>query len=191
MAKRRVKKNNVFLAISILLFVISICIMVCFFFAKKDEVQIEQFDKEFGEREELTKEKRMSLVAVGDALIHGALYIDAKTGSNTYDFSYMFTEVEPLLKEYDLKYYNQETIIGGKNLGVSHYPRFNSPDEIAENLVAIGFNLVSLANNHSMDKGEKGILYSVVQENPHPRNAWSQRGTNQLRNFHNQSNAAD
>jgi len=161
MAKRRVKKNNVFLAISILLFVISICIMVCFFFAKKDEVQIEQFDKEFGEREELTKEKRMSLVAVGDALIHGALYIDAKTGSNTYDFSYMFTEVEPLLKEYDLKYYNQETIIGGKNLGVSHYPRFNSPDEIAENLVAIGFNLVSLANNHSMDKGEKGILYSV------------------------------
>ena len=103
----------------------------------------------------------MSLVAVGDALIHAALYLDASTGNNTYDFSYMFTDIEPLIKDYDLKYYNQETIIGGKDLGVSHYPRFNSPDEIAENLVDIGFNMVSLANNHTLDKGEEGILYSV------------------------------
>ena len=111
--------------------------------------------------EELPKEKRMSLVAVGDTLIHGALFLDAQTGYDTYDFSYMFTEIEPLIKDYDLKYYNQETIIGGKNLGVSHYPRFNSPDEIGDALVNIGFNLVSLANNHTMDKEETGILYSV------------------------------
>ena len=110
---------------------------------------------------EQPKEKRMSLVAVGDALIHAALYLDASTGNNTYDFSYMFTDIEPLIKYYDLKYYNQETIIGGKDLGVSHYPRFNSPDEIAENLVDIGFNLVSLANNHTLDKDEAGVLHSV------------------------------
>ena len=110
---------------------------------------------------EQPKEKRMSLVAVGDALIHAALYLDASTGNNTYDFSYMFTDVVPLIKDYDLKYYNQETIIGGKDLGVSHYPRFNSPDEIALNLVDIGFNLVSLANNHTLDKDEAGVLHSV------------------------------
>ena len=73
----------------------------------------------------------------------------------------MFTEVAPLIQNYDLKYYNQETIIGGKDLGVQHYPRFNSPDEIALNLVDIGFNLVSLANNHTLDMNEQGILYSV------------------------------
>lgn len=110
---------------------------------------------------EVSEEKRMSLVAVGDALIHGAVYMDAYVGDNNYDFSNMFEDIEPLIQDYDLKYYNQETIIGGKNLGVSHYPRFNSPDEIALNLMDIGFNLVSLANNHSFDKGEAGINYSV------------------------------
>lgn len=105
-------------------------------------------------------EKKMSLVAVGDCLIHGALYMDAKTGTNTYDFSGMISDVEPLIKDYDLKFFNQESIIGGKDLGVSHYPRFNSPDEIGDAMVNIGFNMVSLANNHTLDMGEKGIIYS-------------------------------
>ena len=106
------------------------------------------------------KAKKMSLVAVGDCLIHGAVYMDAKTGVDTYDFSKMIELVKPMIQNYDLKYYNQETIIGGKNLKVSHYPRFNSPDEIGDNMVDLGFNMVSLANNHTLDKGEKGILYS-------------------------------
>ena len=105
--------------------------------------------------------RRMSLVAVGDSLIHGAVYMDAAIGGGNYDFTKMFTDIEPLIKDYDLKYYNQETIIGGKDIGVSHYPTFNSPDEIGENLVAIGFNMVSLANNHAMDKGERAVLHSV------------------------------
>ena len=106
------------------------------------------------------KAKKMSLVAVGDCLIHGAVYMDAKTGVDTYDFSKMIELVKPMIQNYDLKYYNQETIIGGKNLKVSHYPRFNSPDEIGDNMVDLGFNMISLANNHTLDKGEEGILYS-------------------------------
>ena len=162
MAKRRVKKKNVFLALLILILIIGVCAAGYLFLTKDKEVPVENENKEkVEEKVEEPKEKRMSLVAVGDALIHAALYLDASIGNNTYDFSYMFTEIEPLIKDYDLKYYNQETIIGGKNLGVSHYPRFNSPDEIGENLVDIGFNLVSLANNHTMDKDEAGVLYSV------------------------------
>ena len=161
MAKRRVKKKNVFVAI--LIFILIICVVVAgYLFITSDKKEVKEGNKEeVVEKEQKPKEKRMSLVAVGDTLIHAALYLDASRGNNTYDFSYMFTDVEPIIKDYDLKYYNQETIIGGKNLGVSHYPRFNSPDEIGENLVNIGFNLVSLANNHTMDKDEAGILYSV------------------------------
>ena len=113
------------------------------------------------EETEKLLEKRVSIVAVGDALIHSSIYQDAYIGNNSYDFSDMFEYIGPMIKDYDLKYYNQETIIGGKDLGVSHYPRFNSPDEIALNLIDIGFNIVSLANNHSLDKGEAGILHSV------------------------------
>lgn len=162
MAKRRIKKKNVFLALLTLILIIGLCAVGVLFVTSDKEAPVENKNKEKEEQKvEEPQEKRMSLVAVGDTLIHAALYIDAARGNNTYDFSYMFTEVEPLIKDYDLKYYNQETIIGGKNLGVSHYPRFNSPDEIGENLVDIGFNLVSLANNHTMDKDEAGILYSV------------------------------
>ena len=110
--------------------------------------------------EKIEKTKKMSLVAVGDCLIHGAVYMDARTGTDSYDFSGMIELVGPYISKYDLKYYNQETIIGGKKLGVSHYPRFNSPEEIGDNMVSLGFNLVSLANNHSLDKDEVGILNS-------------------------------
>ena len=160
MAKRKIKKKNVFVALLIFILIIG-TIIGGYFYLTMDKEPVKEEEKEIVKEPELPKEKRMSLVAVGDALIHAALYLDAQTGYNTYDFNYMFTDIKPLIENYDLKYYNQETIIGGKNLGVSHYPRFNSPDEIGQNLVDMGFNMVGLANNHTLDKDEVGILYSV------------------------------
>jgi len=160
MKKRKIRVKRILLMVLLLIFIISLSI-TGYLFLTLDKEKEEVIKEPEEIVEEKPKEKRMSLVAVGDALIHAALYLDAQTGYNTYDFNYMFEHVKPLIQDYDLKYYNQETIIGGKNLGVSHYPRFNSPDEIGENLVDIGFNLVSLANNHTLDKGEEGILYSV------------------------------
>lgn len=110
--------------------------------------------------EEEFKEKRMSLIAVGDILIHESVYKDAFQQDGTYDFHYMFTDIEPIIKKYDLKFCNQESAIGGKTLGISGYPSFNSPDEIGDELVNLGFNLISLANNHTLDKGEDAALYS-------------------------------
>ena len=103
----------------------------------------------------------LSMVMVGDCLIHRFVYTDANNNDGTYSFSKMFTEVEDLIKGHDLAYYNQESNIGGKALGLSAYPRFNSPEEIGNDMVNLGFNLVSLANNHTMDKGEKGVINSV------------------------------
>ncbi len=161
MKKRRVKKGKVIL--TIIIFVLLIGLITCgiIYSNKLSKSNNKPKDNKPDIKEDLPKEKRMSLVAVGDALIHGAVYTDASLGNNNYDFSKMFTDVAPLIKDYDLKYYNQETIIGGKDLGVQHYPRFNSPDEIALNLLDIGFNMVSLANNHSLDMNEAGILNSV------------------------------
>ena len=106
------------------------------------------------------KTKKMSLIAVGDVLIHESVYKDAKKSDGTYDFHHMFTDIAPIVKKYDLKYCNMESTIGGKALGISGYPSFNSPDEIGDELVSLGFNLVSLANNHALDRGEDALLYS-------------------------------
>ena len=101
------------------------------------------------------------LLMVGDALIHSSVYNDALTEDENYDFKPMLKYVKPLLKSYDLKYYNQETILGGSSLGYSSYPKFNSPVEVGDAFLNAGFNLVSLSNNHTMDKGETGVINSV------------------------------
>ena len=157
--KRKLKKLPIFILILIIfLFVVGLLFILKHTKYSTNDKNVENKQEPAVETKDETK--KMSLVTVGDCLIHGAVYMDAKTGTDTYDFSDMISLVKPMIENYDLKYYNQETIIGGKNLGVSHYPRFNSPDEIGDNMVDLGFNLVSLANNHALDKDEAGILYS-------------------------------
>ena len=106
------------------------------------------------------KEYKLSLIMAGDVLIHDAIYKDAYISNDKYDFNYLFEYIKPIIQKHDLAFCNQETIIGGKKLGLSTYPRFNSPEEIGDALVDTGFNLISLANNHSLDKGEQGIINS-------------------------------
>lgn len=113
------------------------------------------------------KSTSLSLVMVGDSLIHGAVYADAQVNSS-YDFKPMLEEIKPIVSEFDLAFYNQETILGGKELGLSTYPRFNSPYEVGDAFIDAGFNLVGLANNHTLDRGEQAILNSC--------NYWKQKG---------------
>lgn len=121
----------------------------------------ENEDEEQKEEVVVTKEEMTaSLVMVGDALIHYGVYNAAYDGEN-YDFKPMLALIKPLVADYDLKYYNQETILGGTELGLSSYPLFNSPYEVGDAFVDAGFNLVSLATNHTMDKGEEGVINSL------------------------------
>ena len=109
-----------------------------------------------------TKEQTysLSMIMAGDNLIHSSIYKDASTGTNSYDFTPMYELIKPIVSKYDVAYYNQETILGGKELGVSDYPAFNSPQEVGDAMIDAGFNLVSLATNHTMDSGEDAVLKS-------------------------------
>ena len=113
------------------------------------------------EEEKMPKEYEAKMIMVGDALIHSGVYMDAEKSDGTYDFKPMLQYIKPIVSKYDLKYYNQETILGGKELGYSTYPQFNSPNEVGDAFLDAGFNLVSLATNHTMDKGEVGVINSV------------------------------
>ena len=93
---------------------------------------------------------KASIVMVGDALIHMPITYASKT-SNGYDYTGILKYIKPIVSEYDLAYYNQETILGGTSLGLSGYPQFNSPQQVGDAFRDAGFNLVSLATNHSMD----------------------------------------
>ncbi len=129
------------------------------FFKSADKVE----KKDVIEKEvKKDKDYTAKVFMVGDALIHSAVYEDARQSDGTYDFTPMLSAIKPISSKYDLAYYNQETILGGKDLGYSNYPRFNSPQEVGDAFVDAGFNLVSLATNHTMDKGEQGVLNSVA-----------------------------
>lgn len=112
-------------------------------------------------KEPVVEETELTLIMVGDCLIHGAIYADVKRDTGSYDFHNLISLISPVIKEYDLAFYNQESILGGTELGLSSYPRFNSPKEVGDAFLDAGFNLVSLANNHSLDMGEKGIRSSL------------------------------
>ena len=110
---------------------------------------------------------------VGDALIHWGVYHDALQGDGSYDFKPMLQYIKPISSKYDIAYYNQETVLGGTGMGLSSYPRFNSPQECGDAFIDAGFNMVSLATNHTMDKGEEGVLRSVEYWKSHPEVAAS------------------
>lgn len=101
--------------------------------------------------------EKMTLGAVGDILIHQPVYQDAFNGAERYNFDPIFEQVKPLLEKPDLLTANQESKLGGLALGLSGYPRFNSPQQVANALLDTGVDIVSTANNHALDRGEKGI----------------------------------
>ena len=91
--------------------------------------------------EEKEKHYELSLIAVGDNLIHGSVYRDANKHANYngYDFKPMITNIKEIVSNYDIAYYNQETILGGTELGLSDYPTFNSPYEAGDAMIDAGF----------------------------------------------------
>ncbi|MEI7667625.1 MAG: CapA family protein [Erysipelotrichaceae bacterium] len=107
----------------------------------------------------LVYESSLDLIMVGDAVVHSNIYKDANK-KGVYEFSQMMDKIKPIIEPYDLAFYNQETIIGGDSLGFSNFPRFNTPEAFGDDMVDMGFNLISLANNHVMDKGPDAVLFS-------------------------------
>ena len=121
------------------------------------------------EKENIKNTTSTSLIMVGDNLIHSSIYEEANRNANYegYDFKPMYKMIKSIVSNYDIAYYNQETIIGGSEIGLSSYPAFNSPYEVADAMIDAGFNLVSLATNHTLDRGKQAVLNS--------RNYWNSK----------------
>jgi len=101
-------------------------------------------------------------LGVGDIMSHSPQLPGAyNPATGVYDFTPFFENVKPILSEGDWVMANLETPIAGADFGYSGYPTFNAPTELAEALKNAGFNLLSTANNHSLDKGEKGLLRTL------------------------------
>lgn len=104
---------------------------------------------------------RVSFAAVGDNLIHDTVYEQAAArSSNGYDFTDAYDRIAHKIAEPDVAILNQETIISTEH-NVSSYPMFNSPVEVGEEMLEIGFDVFNIATNHSLDCGEKGLISAI------------------------------
>jgi len=109
------------------------------------------------EAKKKSKENELDLVMAGDVLLHTRLAYWSENGKGGYDFNPIFKLIKPIIKKADLAIVNQETILGGKELGVSGYPTFNGPYELGDAIANAGFDVVLQSNNHSLDRGKQGI----------------------------------
>ncbi|MDO5547582.1 MAG: CapA family protein [Eubacteriales bacterium] len=98
---------------------------------------------------------QVSLIAVGDNLIHGTLLTDASNGDGSYDFTPFYTDIKPYVEAADIAVINQESPLGTGT--PSAYPAFNTPQSCGTALMDAGFDVVSHANNHAMDSGASAL----------------------------------
>ena len=162
--KRVESRKKLSKIIILMVFVILLILGITFAISKGNDKKLPTSEKVAEEKQEKKEEEyKVSLIMVGDMLIHSSLYNEAKKNANNngYDFKPMLTYIKDIVSNYDLAYYNQETILGGSEIGLSSYPAFNSPYEVGDDMIDTGFNLVSLATNHTLDRGIKAIENSL------------------------------
>ena len=106
---------------------------------------------------------KASLLCVGDNLIHDNIYLEAEKKSGQkgkYDFTYAYQHIESYLKGFDVAIVNQETVVTDV-VAPRSYPTFATPKALADKVKDLGFNVVSMCNNHVLDAGEAGLQDSL------------------------------
>lgn len=103
----------------------------------------------------------LELIMVGDMLMHTKVVEKGLQKDGSYNFDFLFENVMDKIQSADLAIVNQETILGGKELGISGYPCFNSPFELGDAEVKAGFDVILHATNHALDAHKSGLLNCI------------------------------
>ena len=118
-------------------------------------------------REEPTTEpenRKVRMVAVGDNLIQTAVLRAAQSYASdaTYDFRPCYENVKSYIQAGDVAVINQETLIANDEYEItgSNF-NFNSPTQVGEAILDAGFNVITVSNNHMLDKGVGGLTAAM------------------------------
>lgn len=110
----------------------------------KDETHPQQEQKPTGRTS-------IKISVVGDIMVHMHQLKAAKQPDGNYDFTEVFEDIRPYLQEADIAMANLETTISTDEIGYTAYPRFRSPESLISALKEAGFDVITTANNHSLD----------------------------------------
>ena len=101
------------------------------------------------------------LIFVGDVMGHSVQINGAwrDGGDSCYNFAPTFQGVKDYISSADLAIANLEVTLAGEPY--TGYPTFSSPVSLAVALRDAGFDMLVTANNHTMDRGAKGLEMTI------------------------------
>lgn len=120
------------------------------------------------EEEEIPPNIEVTIVAAGDIMFHAPQIKGAYNHeTKQHDFNFSFEHIKKYIESADLAIGNFETVTAGEEYGYKGYPTFNSPKSSVTALKNAGFDILSTANNHCIDKGKKGIINTIDNISEH------------------------
>lgn len=100
---------------------------------------------------------KVNLLSVGDIMAH-TIQFEAAKSEQGYDFYPQFEYIADKISSKDIAIANLETVFAGEDERYSGKNMiFNAPDQLGESIKKAGFDVLTTANNHSLDRGFKGI----------------------------------
>ncbi len=106
--------------------------------------------------------RSFTFIATGELLIHEFVADAADSyGSIGFDFSPMFKRVAPIISGADLAICHLETPLSTDNSVLEYYPTFQVPYELADAIKFAGYEGCSIASNHLLDNGIKGLEATI------------------------------
>lgn len=106
-----------------------------------------------------TKETtEVSFVVFGDNLIHEPIYRHGL--HNDKCFNFLFENIKETVAKSDIAVINQETPLTDDPAMYGDYPRFGTPAQVGDAIADAGFDVVTCATNHALDRGMAGIDFT-------------------------------
>ena len=167
-SRKRKQQKKIFVSIVALALVVTMGVSIWAIVDKMrtqqtvaSSVSSEQSDSSSSESS-IPEPTSVRVMVAGDNLIHSRIYMQAaeKAGGDGYDFSYTYQHVAPLIAQADFGVINQETPLAASK-PPSNWPLFNTPTQLGDHMVKIGFLVFNHANNHILDQGVSGALETI------------------------------
>lgn len=99
------------------------------------------------------------IVFAGDAMQHKAQIDAARQPDGSHNYDDCFRLIAPYISNADYAVVNLEAALGGKPY--TGYPCFSAPDSYPYALARAGFDMMLTANNHTLDRRDKGLVRTL------------------------------
>ena len=160
MSGKRRKRNSLLLLLILILIALVTALLVYY---QMNNNQLSSSKSTDDARNQSSKpDPNIKFIATGDWIAHDSVNAAAQQANGSYNYMPLVSDFIPIFQQADIRFCNDPILNGGESLGISGYPKFNSPTEFVTDMGKLGCNLVNLASNHSFDFTQANINNSVT-----------------------------